>query len=118
MWASALSDFIFAFCLFFIEVDIYDDNDWPTSIIVAFAWTFSEIVIEGVAFLLIQYGCGWKAAKRASLYGLVWVITSIFLNNSSGKMQHRAFSHFVFIYGSLRMELQHLLVGPSQFGLL
>lgn len=74
MWASALSDFFYAGVFFFAPIDLYDSNPWSTAILHTLAWTFQEIVIEGVAFLLMQYGCGNEAAKRAGFYSFLWVI--------------------------------------------
>ena len=84
MWASAFSDFFYAIVLLFAPVDLYDSNPWLQAILYAFAWTFQEVVIEGVAFLLMQYGCGNEAAKRAGFYSFLWVsLISFFIFVSS-----------------------------------
>jgi hypothetical protein len=73
MWASASSDLFYAAVFFFTPISLYDSNPWGPAIIYSLALTFQEIVIEGVAILLMQYGCGNEAAKRAGLYSLLWV---------------------------------------------
>jgi hypothetical protein len=77
MWASACSDLFYAAVFFFTPISLYDSNPWGPAITYAFAWTFQEVVIEGVAFLLMQYGCGNEAAKRAGFYSFLWVSLSL-----------------------------------------
>jgi len=74
MWASALSDICVALSVMLVPIDMYDSNDWTASTIVSMAWTVQHVVTEGVAFLLMQYGCGLEAAKRASFYASIWGI--------------------------------------------
>ena len=76
MWASSLSDIVVGITILLVPLDIYDTNSWSASAAVALGWALQHVVTEGVAFLLMQYGCGLEAAKRSFLYATLWVSPS------------------------------------------
>jgi hypothetical protein len=73
MWASSLSDIVVGITILLVPLDMYDSNTWTSSAAVSMGWALQHVVTEGVAFLLMQYGCGWEAAKRSFAYASVWV---------------------------------------------
>jgi hypothetical protein len=74
MVASACSDIAVASLLVFSTVNLSGSNSWPESILVALTFSSQHFAIEGVSFLLMQYGCGYQAARRAGVLGLAWVL--------------------------------------------
>ncbi len=76
MWASALSDIIVASLLIFSTVNIAGSNNWGNSVFLALTFSFQHFAIEGVALLLMQYGCGYQAARRAGILASLWVLVA------------------------------------------
>jgi hypothetical protein len=76
MWTSAASDVIVASLLIFSGVSLTETNHWSNSIFVAITFAFQHFAIEGVAFLLMQYGCGRQASLRAGSVGFLWVLVT------------------------------------------
>ena len=72
MWASALSDLLVGLIVLFISYDTYEANSWPTTIAVSTMWCVQHWVIEGIACLLLQYGCGMQAVRKAIYSSSVW----------------------------------------------
>lgn len=83
MWASSFIDIMTAGVIFFVKFDLFDKNSIFKSFIVAFVLSGQHFVIEGVTFLLMQYGCGFQgtrnAAYKAGLWGLITFIVYISL---------------------------------------
>ena len=76
MWASSLSDIVVGITILLVPLDMYDRNNWLASAAVSLGWALQHLVTEGVAFLLMQYGCGMEAAKRSFFYATLWVSPS------------------------------------------
>lgn len=76
MLASAFSDVVVASLLVFSTVNLTGSNTWPESILLALTFSFQHFAIEGVAFLLMQYGCGYQAARRAGVLAFAWVLVT------------------------------------------
>ena len=74
MLASACSDVAVASLLVFSTVNFLGSNTWPESILLALTFSFQHFAIEGVAFLLMQYGCGYQGARRAGVLATAWVL--------------------------------------------
>lgn len=74
MLASAFSDVAVASLLVFSALNLSGSNTWPESIVLAISFSFQHFAIEGVAFLLMQYGCGYQAARRAGWLAFAWVL--------------------------------------------
>lgn len=72
MWASAISDLVVGLIVVFISYDAYQSNSWPTAIAVSSMWCVQHWVIEGIACLLLQYGCGMQAVRKAIYSSSVW----------------------------------------------
>lgn len=74
MWASAVSDLMVGLIVLFISYDTYQSNSWPTTIAVSFMWSVQHFVIEGIACLLLQYGCGIQAVRKAVYGSAIWAV--------------------------------------------
>jgi hypothetical protein len=72
MWMSAFSSFFIGVILIFIPVNVTSSNKGIEIILYPLAWTFQHAVIEGIAFMLMQKGCGAHAAKIAGFRTLIW----------------------------------------------
>jgi len=72
MWASAISDLLVGLIVLFISYDTYQSNSWPTTIAVSIMWSAQHFVIEGIACLLLQYGCGMQAVRKAIFGSSIW----------------------------------------------
>ena len=68
MWASCATDLFVALVVIFVKIDPMEDNSWEGSTLFALSWSLQHVVIEGIAFLLMQYGCGFKVRFPPSLY--------------------------------------------------
>ena len=79
MWLSALSDSLIGIMLLFITVHYRGTNTWTSSIFAAAAFSFQHFVIEGIAFILMQYGCGLQAVKSAAIWASGWGLATFFV---------------------------------------
>lgn len=85
MWASAFSDFLMATLLAVgsvsgsVQVDVEDPNSIPASAGIGIIFGFEHFVIEGIAFILLQFGCGFQSRKTAAKWSLVWGIVTAFV---------------------------------------
>ncbi|KAJ1395478.1 hypothetical protein B484DRAFT_268198 [Ochromonadaceae sp. CCMP2298] len=69
MWISALSDALVALTIFFVRVNANASNPWPYAAATALALGVQHFVLEGIAFILMQYGCGHRALRVSALCG-------------------------------------------------
>ena len=74
MWASAISDLIVGIIVVFISYDSYESNSWPVTISYSTMWCVQHWVIEGIACLLLQYGCGIQAVRNAFIGSTAWAL--------------------------------------------
>lgn len=72
MWMSAFSSLFIGILLIFVPAHVTNSNSGFKIILYPLAWTFQHAVIEGIAFMLMQKGCGVHAAKTAGFRTLVW----------------------------------------------
>ena len=88
MWVSALSDAFRGLVIFFVKTNASGATSWENSIIIASAFGIQHFVIEGIAVILIQYGCGMRAIRVASIgggaVGLFTFLTALFLYRDGG----------------------------------
>lgn len=76
MWISALSDAFLGLVIFFVKRSTDGSTSWSNSVVTASALGVQHFVIEGIAIILMQYGCGMRAIRMASIGGgLVGVYT-------------------------------------------
>ena len=68
MWCSAISDMFVGLSLVFIRVVPGEKNMLTSSIILGICYGLQHFVLEGIAFALMQYGCGYQAAKYAARF--------------------------------------------------
>lgn len=76
---SAISDLIAAALLILIKVkhnnySWYSEYSWATSFPLALAVATQHFVLEGIAFILMQYGCGYQAARRSMNWAFGWFV--------------------------------------------
>jgi hypothetical protein len=76
MWCSAFSDCLVGVVLLFVKFNYRGINSWSEAIVVSTAFTFQHFVIEGTAFVLMQYGCGYQAVKNAAIWAFGWSVAS------------------------------------------
>jgi len=80
MWLSALSSLIVALLMFYVPVELTDGNESHARWMYPFAFTLQHAVMEGVAFLLMQKGCGKYAARRAGRWTALWCLITLVAN--------------------------------------
>jgi len=66
IWCSAISDIFVGIAILFIRVDPGEENVLSSAIILGICYGLQHFVLEGIAFALMQYGCGYQAAKFAA----------------------------------------------------
>lgn len=69
MWVSAISDAFLGLVIFFVKRSTDGATSWTNSVVTACALAVQHFVIEGIAIILMQYGCGMRAIRIASLAG-------------------------------------------------
>jgi hypothetical protein len=84
MIGSAISDLLVAVVLLLLvkvkhnDYSFLNEFSWATAIPLALAVATQHFVLEGIAFILMQYGCGYQAARRSMNWAFGWfVITFI-----------------------------------------
>ena len=80
MWISAFTSLSVAIVLLFIPVDLTARNHSDARYLYPAVFTLQHVVLEGVAFLLMQKGCGKYAAWNASKLMIVWAIITLTAN--------------------------------------
>ena len=102
MWISALSDAFRGLVIFFVKTSVNGPTSWEDSIIVAAAFGIQHFVIEGIAVILIQYGCGKRAIRTASIGGgIVGVFTflaALFLYRDGGNTPASAIIYVCWLF--------------------
>lgn len=85
MWASAFSDFLMALLLAAgsmsgnVQVNIEDPNTIAASAGIGVIFGFQHFVIEGIAFILLQFGCGYQSRKTAAKWSFAWGCITAFV---------------------------------------
>jgi hypothetical protein len=80
MWVSAFTSLSVALVILFVPVDLTSRNDSNARWLYPAVFTLQHIVLEGVAFLLMQKGCGKYAAWNASKMMAIWAILTLAAN--------------------------------------
>ena len=65
--------------LLIIPVSISEGRGDLSRYVFPLCYTLQHIITEGVAFMLMQKGCGVEAASRAFQYSFIWGIITYFL---------------------------------------
>ena len=66
MIVSALSDALVGVVIFILHPKILQPNPWGATIAISSVYAIQHFVLEGIAFIMMQYGCGFQAARRVS----------------------------------------------------
>jgi hypothetical protein len=73
LWLSVTVNIISGISVILVPLRRAGENTPATSAIFAFVWAMQHGVLEGVAFLLMQKGCGQHAARRARMWSFWWI---------------------------------------------
>ena len=73
LWISALCSVYSGVVVSLVPLASGEPNTLTASVLYGFMWCFQHGVIEGIAFLLIQKGCGGHATESAGKLTLVWM---------------------------------------------
>lgn len=83
LWLSALSNAFIGFLMLFVPVEITGENTHDnlsiSVLLYPLAWALQHFVVEGVACMLMQKGCGVGAAKTAFKQSLLWAFVTFVL---------------------------------------
>jgi hypothetical protein len=119
MWVSAFSDASVALVIFFVEVNTTNSSTWTAASLTAAALGVQHCVIEGIAVILMQYGCGMKAmqmaALRGGLFGLLAFSVCLFFYKSGSDSPGAVIAYFAWLvvlllfYGTLWLTPQQKL---------
>ena len=80
LFFSALSDFFVGLIILFVPINFREPNSWNAALPLATAFAFQHFVIEGTAFTLMQYGCGYQAFRNFLFWGLGWGVTTFLVS--------------------------------------
>lgn len=73
LWLSVTVNIISGVSVILVPLHRAGENTPATAAIFGFVWAMQHGVLEGVAFLLMQKGCGQHAAKRARMWSFWWI---------------------------------------------
>jgi hypothetical protein len=76
MLVSVLSDALVGVVIFLLKVKLLQPNPWGASVAIASVYGIQHFVLEGIAFTMMQYGCGFQAARRSAVWALGWALTT------------------------------------------
>jgi hypothetical protein len=121
LWISALSNAFIGFLMLVIPVEMTGDSTHDnlsiSVLLYPLAWAMQHFVVEGVAFMLMQKGCGVGAARSAFKAALLWAGFTFVLQAGVYSSEH--FLAMVFqvtwslplllFFGALWLAPQHTL---------
>lgn len=79
LWLNVICNAYIGVLLLFVPVSITGDSRDISRYLYPLSYSLQHFIIEGVAFMLMQKGCGVGAAKRAFGYSFVWGLVTYFL---------------------------------------
>lgn len=75
MWMSVFCDVSIGLFTLFSPIDENGDS-YAVSSIAGLVYGLQHFVLEGIAFIMMQYGCGYEAGKKASILAGIWAIVT------------------------------------------
>lgn len=110
LWGSALTDFAVGLMFLFLKVEVYQKNSWMASFAIALIIALQHIILEGISFTLMQYGCGLQAARKAFKYAIIWAVITYFFMVFSFRHGGTGLAYTLStIWGSLMFSFYSLL---------
>eukprot|EP01035_Chromulina_nebulosa_P017731 gene17731-23323_t len=88
MWLSVLSDLLVGFVTLLTPVNYDGSNGWGLSIAIALVYALQHVVLEGIAVTMMQYGCGYQAARKAAFYASIWALFTFLVQFIVHKQGH------------------------------
>jgi hypothetical protein len=79
VWANILSNIYAGFIVALVPINPIGSNNLVFSCLYASMTASQHVILEGIAFLLMQKGCGYHALFSAGKAALLWGIFSFFL---------------------------------------
>lgn len=79
LWVSAFSNAYIGFLFLFVPVRITAQDKDASEYLYPIAWAIQHFVIEGIAFMFMQKGCGIGATRTSMKYATVWALITYFL---------------------------------------
>ena len=74
LWLSALSSCYVGILMMTISVRIGSSNSMQAIVLYSLAWASQHAVIEGIAFMFLQRGCGTNAVIASTKLTVVWCL--------------------------------------------
>ena len=72
MWVAAVADTAVGVVIFLVKLDLHHRNSWLVSVFAGLVFGVQHSVLDGLAVLLLQYGCGHRATRRAAMGGALF----------------------------------------------
>lgn len=72
LWLSAISNMYLGLLMLLIPVEITGDNSGMSNLLYPSAWAVQHFVVEGIAVMLMQKGCGRGSAVKAARVTIIW----------------------------------------------
>jgi hypothetical protein len=92
LWLSALSNAFIGVLMLVVPVEITGDNthnNLSISVLMyPLAWALQHFVVEGVACMLLQKGCGVGAARAAFKWALSWALVTVLMQGGYSASEH------------------------------
>eukprot|EP00600_Ochromonadales_sp_CCMP1393_P010984 CAMPEP_0175000894 /NCGR_PEP_ID=MMETSP0005-20121125/2839_1 /TAXON_ID=420556 /ORGANISM="Ochromonas sp., Strain CCMP1393" /LENGTH=1630 /DNA_ID=CAMNT_0016255735 /DNA_START=161 /DNA_END=5053 /DNA_ORIENTATION=- len=74
LWLSVAVNTVSGMLIIFVPVHRAGHNSIGAAAVFGFLWAMQHAVLEGVAFLLMQKGCGQHAAIRSATWASIWAV--------------------------------------------
>lgn len=88
MYLSFISDILVGILILFIPLDYTTPNSWLMACAAGVIYGIQHIVLEGITFTMMQYGCGYQAAYKAGmsafLFGLLTFLDQVIVRRYEG----------------------------------
>lgn len=90
LWLNVICNAYVGLLLLFVPVSITDNSSDISRYLYPLSYSIQHFLIEGVAFMLMQKGCGKGAARKAIRYSFVWGVLTYALMQAWYSTEHLA----------------------------
>eukprot|EP01038_Epipyxis_sp_PR26KG_P009397 gene9397-12656_t len=105
LWLSATADAFIGLTTIFLPLNLSGENPWVFAAVAGFAFASQHFVLEGIAFALMQYGCGYHAIKIAAVWAFGWALVTFLVET----MRYRDYNSMLFFSAEVAWNVLLLL---------
>lgn len=91
LWVNVFANIYAGFVVAWVPLSVTGANSYLYSLLYASQTAMHHVVVEGIAFLLMQKGCGyhagWAASKISAVYGLLTFLLMVYIYRSNSQLR-------------------------------